>query len=37
MNYKNLQEFLTVGKLKEADQETAKIILKLINREKKDG
>ncbi len=34
INYKNLQEFLTVGKLKEADKETAKIILKLTNREK---
>lgn len=34
VNYKNLEEFLSTGKLKEADQETAKIILKITNREK---
>ncbi len=35
INYKMLQKLLAIGNLKEADQETAKIILKLTNREKK--
>ncbi len=34
IDYRKLQEFLTIGNLKEADQETAKIILKISNREK---
>ncbi|ACB50587.1 serine/threonine protein kinase [Crocosphaera subtropica ATCC 51142] len=34
IDYEKLQEFLTLGNLKEADQETAKIILTLTHREK---
>lgn len=34
INYQKLQELLILGKLKEADQETATIILKLTNRQK---
>ena len=34
VDYRTLRELLTLGNLKKADQETAKILLKLTNREK---